>query len=80
MAPPVDQALPKVPPALSHAEPPQDQLNALFALYNHGRLEEVVRQATATAVDFPHAIILYNLPGSANAELHKWKSAATGFI
>ena len=90
MAPPVDRTRlgdktgeagcpPKGSPTLSLTEPPQDQLNALFALYNHGRLEEVVRQATAIAAEFPHAVILYNILGAANAGLRNLDEAIASF-
>jgi tetratricopeptide (TPR) repeat protein len=60
---------PKVSPTLSPAELPQDQLNALIALYNQGRLVEVVQQATSIAAEFPNAFVLYNILGAANAGL-----------
>jgi tetratricopeptide (TPR) repeat protein len=70
---------PKATPDQSLPEPPEDRLNALFALYDHGRLEEVVRLATAIAAEFPHAVILYNLLGVANAGLHNLDEAIASF-
>jgi Flp pilus assembly protein TadD len=70
---------PKASPTLSLADPPQDGLNALIALYNHGRLEEVVRQATEIAAEFPNAVILYNILGAANAGLRNLDGAIASF-
>lgn len=75
MARSVDQA----PPALSLAELPHGQFNALIALYKQGRLGEVVRQATAMTVEFPNAAILHNTLGAAHARLHNLDEAIASF-
>ncbi|MGB9142941.1 MAG: tetratricopeptide repeat protein [Aestuariivirga sp.] len=79
MAPSVDQAHLEASPTSSHAEPPQDQLDALNALYNQGRLEEVVRQATAITAESPNAVILYNILGAAYARLRNMDGAIASF-
>ncbi len=79
MARSVDQILPKAPPALSHAELPQGQFNSLVALYNQGRLAEVVQQAKAIAAEFPNAASLYNTLGAAHAGLHNLDEAIASF-
>ena len=90
MGPPVDQTRlrakigeagyrPQSSPTLSLADPPQDRFNALIALYNHGRLEEVVLQATAIAAEYPKAVILYNILGAAHAGLRNLDEAIASF-
>ena len=70
---------PKASPTLSHAELPQDRLNALIALFNQRRLEEVVRQATSMAAEFPNAVVLYNILGAANAGLRKLNESIASY-
>ena len=60
---------PKISATISRAEPSQDQLDALIALFSRGRLAEVVQQSTSLAAEFPNAAILYNILGAANAGL-----------
>jgi tetratricopeptide (TPR) repeat protein len=70
---------PQPSPMLSRAEPPQDQLNALIALYSQGRLAEVVQQAAPLIAEFPGAAILYNILGAAHAGLRNLDGAAENF-
>jgi tetratricopeptide (TPR) repeat protein len=66
-------------PTISHAELPPEQLNALVTLYQKGQLEEVVRQATAKALEFPNAATLYNMLGTAKAGLRDLDEAIASF-
>jgi tetratricopeptide (TPR) repeat protein len=66
-------------PAPSHAEPPLDRLNTLAALYSQGRLEEVVRQAAAAIAEFPNAVALHNILGTAKAGLGDLDGAIASF-
>lgn len=69
----------KTSPMLSRAEPPQDQLNALIALYGQGRLAEVVQRAAPLVAEFPGAAILYNILGAAHAGLRNLDGATENF-
>ncbi|HUQ36703.1 MAG TPA: tetratricopeptide repeat protein [Aestuariivirga sp.] len=64
---------------LNHAEPPRGQLDALIALFNQRRLKEVVQQATAMAVEFPRAAILYNILGAAHLGMRNLDEAIASF-
>ena len=60
-------------------QPRQDQLDGLIALFNQGRLDTVVRQATSMAAEFPNTFVLYNILGAANAGLHNLDAAIASF-
>ncbi|MDP6651616.1 MAG: tetratricopeptide repeat protein, partial [Gammaproteobacteria bacterium] len=51
----------------------------MIALYNQGQLEVVVTQANALIEQFPQAIALYNILGTANAGLQRHDAAITNF-
>lgn len=63
----------------SRAEPPKDRLNGLVALYNQGRLADVVQLSTSMAAEFPDTPILYNILGAANAGLGNPQGAIESF-
>jgi protein O-GlcNAc transferase len=50
---------------------PQVQLQKLIALYNKGRLDEVVVQGEALVKKFPRSFVGYNILGVANARLQR---------
>ena len=59
--------------------PPQDQLEALVALYNEGRLNAAVEKAQLLVLDFPSSFLLWNILGAANLGLGKLSKAEVGF-
>jgi tetratricopeptide (TPR) repeat protein len=70
---------PKTSAIVSRAEPPQDRLNDLIALYGQGRVGEAVLQAALLAAEFPEAAILYNILGAAHAGLGNMGMAIENF-
>ena len=52
-------------------DPSQEQLNSLVNLYNQGRYQEAVTQASQLLEHFPYSINLYNISGAANQGLGK---------
>jgi tetratricopeptide (TPR) repeat protein len=63
----------------SPEEPPQEQLNALVALFSQERMEDVLVKATSMVAEFPGAAILHNILGAANAGLHNVDGAIKNF-
>ena len=59
--------------------PPQNQLDALAALYNEGQLSAAVEKAQLLALDFPSSFLLWNILGAANAGLIRLPEAEVGF-
>ena len=54
---------------------PSEQINALVALYNQGRLEEALGQAEALSKQHPQSVLLYDLMGAANTRLRRLEPA-----
>jgi tetratricopeptide (TPR) repeat protein len=59
--------------------PPQDQLDALVALYNKGQLSAAVEKAQLLVSDFPSSFLLWNIFGAANKGLGRLAEAEVGF-
>ena len=59
--------------------PPQDQLDALVALYNKGQLSAAVEKAQLLVLDFPSSFLLWNILGAANHGLRRLSEAEVGF-
>jgi len=59
--------------------PPQDQMNALIALYQAGQFAAVAERAQALAESFPSSFILWNIFGAANIGLGRTHEAEQGF-
>jgi predicted O-linked N-acetylglucosamine transferase (SPINDLY family) len=57
----------------------QEQWDALVALYNQGRFQDVVTQTTFLLKQFPQAIILHNIQGASNAGLHLFEAAIENY-
>jgi tetratricopeptide (TPR) repeat protein len=70
---------PKTAPVLPAAELPQDQFNALVALFGQGKLVEVVQQASLMVAEFPNAFVLHNILGAANVGLRNLDGAIACF-
>ena len=49
--------------------PPQDQINALTALYNQGQFVEAAKQAEALVGQYPGSIVLWNILGASSARI-----------
>jgi tetratricopeptide (TPR) repeat protein len=58
---------------------PQDRLNSLIALFNQGRLDKVVQQATSMVAEFPRTFVLHNILGAANAGMGNLDAAVASF-
>ncbi|MEH6828535.1 tetratricopeptide repeat protein [Parasphingorhabdus sp.] len=59
--------------------PPQDQMNALIALYQAGQFAAVAERAQALAESVPSSFILWNIFGAANMALGRTHEAEQGF-
>ena len=65
----------------STSEPtlPKDISNQLIALYNQGKLERLINQASGLTNKYPNSIMFWNLLGAANADLSRSKEAISAF-
>ena len=59
--------------------PPQETLNQLLNLYNQGQLKVVVELATVLTEQYPEAFILWNVLGSAAAQIGNLDQAIFAF-
>lgn len=59
--------------------PPREAMQSLSALYEQGRLTEVVSQATQLAMEFPKVSILRNMIGAAQAGLGETEKALASY-
>ena len=74
------QALQSTSPVSNAAQnPPQQQLNALIALYHQGRLAAVAEQAAAFTKEFSRSAVLWNILGAASAQTGQTDSALDAF-
>lgn len=60
-------------------KPPRQRLDDIVALYNQGRMHDVVRKASAAVSEFPNDAFLYNILGAANAALGNLDEAIVSF-
>ena len=58
---------------------PMQKLRPLIELYNQGKFQKIVDQATKPPQNFPNSVTLYNLSGSANNGLGRLKDAVVSF-
>ena len=65
--------------ASSKSEPPQEQVDELFGLYEQGQFEEVISKVATLISLFPKAMTLYNIQGASNAVLQKHDTAINCF-
>ena len=63
----------------SSDNPDKKDIDALMALYQQGRLEDVVEQASRLVAAFPKASVLYNLLGAAHSGLQRYDAAIVSF-
>ena len=61
------------------ANPPQNQLEELVALYNRGQLNSAVEKAHLLVSDFPASFLLWNILGAVNLGLRKLPEAEYDF-
>lgn len=76
--PPPDKA-PATRYAMSSDSPSPQDLQALIALFNQGRLREVIAQAEPLVQRYPNAAMLHDLRGVALAQLQEYARALTSF-
>ena len=62
-----------------NAEPSQEQINGLNALYNQGKLQETLVQGEALASQFPNVPFTLNLLGGVNAGLGRLEQAVASY-
>jgi tetratricopeptide (TPR) repeat protein len=55
--------------------PPQNQLEALFSLYNKGQLSAALEKAQLLVVGYPSSSIVWNILGATNSDLKKLTEA-----
>ena len=70
---------PKTVVSNKDANPPQDQLGVLVALYNKGKLSSAVEKAQLLVLDFPSSFVLWNILGAANNGLGRLEEAEASF-
>ena len=66
-------------PVVQHSAPPKEKLNALVALYNQGKLADVIETGSALIKKFPTSFVLWNILGAANAGRKQWSEAEQCF-
>jgi tetratricopeptide (TPR) repeat protein len=69
----------RAPRQESKADPPQDGINHIFALYNQGAFEKVLMEGEGLSELYPRSLVLLNLLGAANVELQNFGQAAEYF-
>ncbi|MDC0986052.1 tetratricopeptide repeat protein [Alphaproteobacteria bacterium] len=72
-------ALQTPPPEADRVSSVEDKLNGLTALYNEGRLTEVVQHAKFLVGQHPQEVILFNILGAANAGLRQFDDAIESY-
>jgi tetratricopeptide (TPR) repeat protein len=72
-------ALQTPPPEADRVSSIEDKLNGLTALYNEGRLTEVVQRAKSLVGQHPQEVMLYNILGAANAGLRQFDDAIESY-
>ena len=60
-------------------DPPQQEINNLMNLYNHGQLSHVFEQAKKLSKEYPASITIWNLLGAASRALGKVNEAFIAF-
>ena len=73
----LDQSKPVV--STKAANPPQEALDTLVALYTKGQLSAVAEQAQVLTSDFPSSFLLWNILGAANLGLRRLPEAEVSF-
>ena len=64
---------------LSNSEPPQEQVQELINLYNHGHHEKALEKVKSLISLFPKAITLHNIQGASNAVLQRYDAAIESY-
>jgi tetratricopeptide (TPR) repeat protein len=67
------------PPEVDQAPSVEDELNNLVALYNEGRLSEVVQHANLLVDQHRQEVMLFNILGAANAGLRRFDDAIESY-
>ena len=60
-------------------EPPQNQTQAVFDLYKHGRYQDALDQTLELLEEFPNSVTLYNILGASNNSLGKLDDAIEAY-
>ena len=56
---------------MTTVSPPQTEINAVFAFYSNGQIEEALDSAATLIKDYPDDPLLYNICGACYKEIDK---------
>lgn len=65
--------------AMANQAPPEEQIDALIALYNQNRFQELVAQAQALVDDYASSFVAWNILAAGQKALGKLNEAENGF-
>ena len=60
-------------------DPPSEHLQSIINLYNAGKLQQALSEATQMIERFPNSFILYNISGASNAALKRFDAAIESY-
>ena len=64
---------------LQNVEAPQEQIDQLITLFNHGRLEQALDFGGALEKQYPNMLVIANLLGAVNIAMERFEQAAVNF-
>ena len=60
-------------------DPPLEQLQSVFNLYTHGKLQQALSESSQMLERFPNSVVLYNIAGASNAGLMLFDAAIDSY-
>ena len=60
-------------------EPSSEQLQSIFNLYTHGKLQQALSESSQMLERFPNSVVLYNIAGASNAGLMLFDAAIDSY-
>ena len=63
----------------NNQSPPQEAINQLTNLYNHGQLSSVIEHAQTLTIHYPNEAFIWNILGASAAQLDKLDQAVFAF-
>ena len=60
-------------------DPSSEQLQSVFNLYTHGKLQQALSESSQMLERFPNSIVLYNIAGASNAGLMLFDAAIDSY-
>ena len=64
---------------MKNQDPSQEHLQSIINLYNAGKLQQALSEATQMIERFPNSFILYNISGASNAALKRFDAAIESY-